>query len=254
MNLIFDFVFRLLGVVGFAFGAFAITVLAPRDSAARTNQDIIKAIAGGGTFTGDRWATIETRAARAEQESPPSAISGQFVTIVRARIFASVADRPNQGDLRPRYDALVAAARAHLTRVPIDGLAWFALGYHQLTFVGMAPSSLLALRQSYAMAPREYWIMRIRNPPLLMAMTNLPAPFPRLAAAEFGLILQEGTIDEAVTIFRPLGSAARDAVMPVILSLPERRREAFGLALRRIGDSQVIPLERHRNPRPWHAD
>lgn len=244
---------KLVAVVGLAFGIFAIVVIAPRDALTRTHKDLAERLLLGGTFTGARWSLIEQAAADIERLSAPGVWSGRLLIAVRAREFAIDEATPG-ANVRARYDALVAAARAQIERFPDDGLAWFALGYHQLRVVGASPSAYAALARSYVTVPGEWWLMRMRSPALLPILSDLRMPLRQQVFVEYARLLGDGRLAENVETFRMLDPATRQMVMPLIMELDERQREHFNAALRQAGDPQVIPLERHSNPRPWHRD
>ncbi len=246
--------FRLIGFAGLAFGVYVVSIVAPRDALSNEGREISRVLVLGGSYSGTAWARLRSFADLTQSVQSTPFQASQAAVMVRARAFAIENAGTDRRDLRQTYDALIDSARRHLERHPLDGLVWFALGYHQLTVIGASPSAYAALQRSYVTVPREWWLMRMRNASLLPALNAFPLPLRLMTYDEFGLLLSQASIVEAANSYLVLDRATRDLVLPLIMSLEEVRREAFSVALRRTGDTEVIPLARHAAPRPWHRD
>lgn len=168
--------------------------------------------------------------------------------VIRLRIAENALADADLAHLDGDIAELRAAIGKALSCSPSDSYLWLSLFRVKSISQGFKTSDLALLRMSYEEAPREGWIMGIRNHMALVIFPVLPPDLAEDALSEFTALLQPEYVATAVDNFVGPGWPIRDVLLERLKTVPEAERSVFARQVAEKG--YVVDVPGIARPKP----
>ncbi len=190
---------------------------------------------------------------RIEPADPAAAcrsLSARSAAIIRLRLAEDSIAAGERELIDADIESLQRTIRSALACSPSEPMLWFMLYWTEATLNGFSPDYFAYLAMSYRLGPNEGWIALERNRFAFAVYEYLPKNLAEAAVNEFVGLLKTGRLyAQSVEIFAGPARRAREAILPRLVEVGPRERQAFARALHSAGYDIAIPGTEPPKPR-----
>jgi hypothetical protein len=191
--------------------------------------------------------------ARSPDASSCDPVRSHDAVILRLAALERAITISDQIYLSSARDRVSEATHNALTCSPADAFAWLTLFWLEVSKHGYQPTYGNYLRQSYALAPYEGWMMLWRCKLALAVLDQLPADLASQALDEFTRLVEtERLYSESMAIFTGVAPETQIRLAKQLANATPTARQAFARMLYDEGSGVTIPGVDATPRRPWH--